>query len=151
MIRKRREASGYGTYSKRKEEMAGDADGSKLLTMPRNSVGQVTKRTKQIAHGVDNELLADQDLIEQIVQEELKREAETNDMDTDQWVHVYEEIRAEMLSKLAEELLENCELDGTNHEREDEKANLHKAAIYFNSANTFVCALCHANDVHKLT
>lgn len=57
MIRKRREASGYGTYSKKKDTMA--PTGDKNFSNPRNSMGQVTKRTKQLAHAVDQELLED--------------------------------------------------------------------------------------------
>ena len=81
MIRKRREASGFGTYSKRKGEQIGDGgsstisttDDRNLFSMPRNSLGQITKRTKQLAHQVDQHLLDDQvNVIQRIMQAELQ-------------------------------------------------------------------------------
>lgn len=39
LIRRRREASGYGTYSKRKENQVAPSDGKNVFTMPRNSLG----------------------------------------------------------------------------------------------------------------
>ena len=68
LIRRRRESSGYGTYSKRKSQQP-PTDGQLVFSTLRTPLGQLTKRTKIISEQVDQELLHDIDLIDRILKD----------------------------------------------------------------------------------
>ncbi len=64
--------SGYGTYSKQKgggSQQRKSMNTGPFLT-PSDRDGLISKRTKQVAEQVDNELLTDHDLMARIMEEE---------------------------------------------------------------------------------
>ncbi len=70
LIKQRRQMSGYGTYSKQKGGVQRKSMNTGPFQTPSDRDGLISKRTKQVAAQVDNELLTDHDLMARIMEEE---------------------------------------------------------------------------------
>jgi len=67
LIRKRRQQSGYGTYS---SKVKNSSNKKGIFDTPSNKDGIVSKCTKMVAFEVDEELLNDNELMERILEDE---------------------------------------------------------------------------------
>lgn len=149
LIRKRRQQSGFGTYTP--EVKSSNRKG--IFDTPANKEGIVSKCTKLVAQEVDLELLNDNQLWSQMMEEE--REQCLPDLTVDEWNEIYLEVTRDLNRLLAKQLIEDrksdVESDFELNEMFSQLAiDVQAETLDPTNNDSCVCALCKRNVARRI-